>query len=356
MRTPKQHPLLPLFKQFIKTCETGKRLQKNGKRIRQQSIEQYTFLYQYLEDFSKKSKQELRIYNNKQLNTREQEREKKYWKRFYLQFSEYLYEDCQCYDNFVGSQIKLFRSFFNYLAEEKGIETGTIHRHFYVRKEQIPIIILKPEQVHFLIYDQAFEQSLGLRLQRVKDIFVIGCTVALRYSDLMSLSRQNLECYSNNEYLVTRSIKTGISTRIKLPDYALSIFSKYAQNNHLLPRISKTNLNKYIKELIERAQWTDPFIKTREKRGKAEIIYKDKLTSQHFRFCDLVTTHTMRRTAITTMLLLGIDELMVRKISGHSAGSKDFFRYVELVQGYTDQQTSVYFERLKQLNTSAQRV
>jgi len=46
----------------------------------------------------------------------------------------------------------------------------------------------------------------------------------------------------------------------------------------------------------------------------------------------------MRRTAITTLLLLGVNENAVRKISGHAAGSKEFYRYVILVQDYLNAQ------------------
>lgn len=35
----------------------------------------------------------------------------------------------------------------------------------------------------------------------------------------------------------------------------------------------------------------------------------------------------MRRSAITVMLGLGVPEQVVRKISGHAPGSKEFFKY-----------------------------
>ena len=56
----------------------------------------------------------------------------------------------------------------------------------------------------------------------------------------------------------------------------------------------------------------------------------------------------MRRTAITTMLSLGVPEPVVRKISGHSPMSKEFFRYVSLAQSYQDQEVSKMFDKLKQ--------
>jgi len=42
----------------------------------------------------------------------------------------------------------------------------------------------------------------------------------------------------------------------------------------------------------------------------------------------------MRRTAITTLLIMGVPEAMVRKISGHAPGSKEFYKYVGIAQDY----------------------
>lgn len=45
---------------------------------------------------------------------------------------------------------------------------------------------------------------------------------------------------------------------------------------------------------------------------------------------DHISSHTMRRTAITTMLRLGMPEQLARKISGHAAHNKKFFRCMNL--------------------------
>jgi hypothetical protein len=39
-------------------------------------------------------------------------------------------------------------------------------------------------------------------------------------------------------------------------------------------------------------------------------------------------------------------EQLVRKISGHAPGSKEFYRYVAWSQAYQDQQTQQVFEEL----------
>jgi hypothetical protein len=49
---------------------------------------------------------------------------------------------------------------------------------------------------------------------------------------------------------------------------------------------------------------------------------------------ELVPTHVMRRTGITVLLMMGMHEYLVRKISGHSAHSKEFFRYVNFADSF----------------------
>jgi len=167
-----------------------------------------------------------------------------------------LYNDLDCYDNYVGSVIKDVRTFFNYLITEKNIPIGNYHKKFYVYKEDIEIITLQPEQLNFFIYDTTFEDSLSPILMKVKDIFVVGCTVALRYSDLINLKTLNLEMENKQYYLKVQSKKTKVYTRIKLPEYVVKIFSKYKNNRQrLLPYFNLVRLNLYLKQLCDPQQW-----------------------------------------------------------------------------------------------------
>lgn len=337
-----------LFDTFLKETEKGKRVQKNGKRVRDSSIKPYVYLRKLLLNFSIKKNFPLHIYSVTSLKKRELQAEKKYWARFYTEFTEYLYKDCDCYDNYVGRKIKLLRAFFNYLNEEKEMGVGNFHKRFYAHSEDIEIITLIPEQLNFLIYDKEFEASLPDHLKKTKDMFVFGCTVALRVSDIFKLSKNNIESLNGKHYLKVRSQKTNTLTRIILPDYAMDIVNKLKKNRKtIFPEISNARFNLNIKSLIERANWTGEQIKTRQKRGQSFIVYKNEKTKEPYRFCDLITSHTMRRTAITTMLCLHMPENLVRKISGHAAGSKEFFRYVELSQKFMDCETEKVYEQIK---------
>ena len=106
-------------------------------------------------------------------------------------------------------------------------------------------VVLTPEQLQFLITDKQFENSLSIMLKKVKDIFVFGCTVGLRISDLMSLKKTNIITADGAVFLSVITKKTGAEVRIPLPDYIIEIIkrNKRKAGKYLLPRLSGTNLN-----------------------------------------------------------------------------------------------------------------
>ena len=334
------------FGKFVKASLQGKRTKQNGARLLRGSVRKLEITFLTLKEFSEVKRFPLKINVLKKDNRRNMERQKIYWRKFYQKFSDYLYNDLNCYDNYAGSVIKDVRTFFNYLVTEKNLLIGNFHKKFYIYKEDIDIITLQPEQLNYLIYDKDFESSLPRKLLIVKDIFVVGCTVALRYSDLINLKSSNLEVENKQYYLKVQSKKTKVYTRVKLPEYVVRIFLKYKNyKNRLLPHVHIIRLNLYLKRLAELAGWTEERIKTRQKRGMALVVFKNK-KKRLPRFCDHMTSHTMRRTAITTMLRLQMPEHLVRKISGHSAGSKEFHKYVSISQPYLDSETDRVFSRL----------
>lgn len=331
--------IIPLFKRFIKESVTGKRVKKNGERIKPGSVQNYNHLLTNLTRFSNDTKFELRICDASKLNKREFLSEKNYWKKFYLKFTDYLYKK-DCHDNYVGSNIKIIRAFFNYLKNDKDISTGNFQRFFYVRKEEVEIFVLSPEQLKFLIHDKEFEQILIPKLRRIKDIFVFGCTTGLRYSDVFLLTNKNFEKMESDWYLKLKSQKTKTFSFIKLSPYAVTIYQKYRPENSKATVFSHTGLsdfNKSLKLIGEQAGFTAPIEVSREKQGKTHKLTK-KTDDSNNRFCDKMSSHMMRRTSITTLLILGMPEHLVRKISGHSHASSSFNRYVHYAQAYMDKE------------------
>jgi len=345
----KEYALLPLFQKFISHSYKGKRLKADGNRIKPQTVDNYNYVLRYLQEYEQEHDMVLRIKVINGDNKRLFMAERNYWKKFYLQFTNFMYHKKDCYDNYVGTVIKTIRIFFNFLNKDMGIPTGVFYKNFYVCREEVPIVTLMPEQLQFLINNNSFDAELDRPLQKAKDIFVFGCTVALRVSDLFAVKFTDIERMGPHYYLPVKTIKTGTTVRIKLPAYAVAIVEKFrlAANGRktIFPPIPRTRFNNQLKAIAEKAGWVHNMGRLRTKRG-VNYTSSGRAGKEVYRFCDLVSSHTMRRTAITTMLMLGMKEHVVRKISGHADNSKSFFRYVNLVQSYMDNEMDEVFGKL----------
>jgi site-specific recombinase XerD len=344
-----EYALVPLFEKFIRYSYNGKRLKHDGGRIKEQTVDNYRYVLRYLQEYQLLHNTELRVKVIRSNNRRLLKYERNYWKKFYLQFTNYLYFKRNFFDNYVGTVIKIVRNFFHFVNDEFDIATGNYYKTFYVCKEEIPVITLMPRQLYFLITNKAFEESLSRSLRKTKDIFVVGCTIALRVSDLFALRFSDLEEVEGSHYIHTRTIKTASHVRVKLPGYAVAIIEKFRstarRRRTVFPPIPRTRFNQQLKDIALLAGWTSPITKERSKRGVYELT-AGSANEQPSRFCDIISSHVMRRTAITTMLMMGMKEPAVRKISGHTDNSKYFYRYVNLVQSYLDNEVDVAFSRL----------
>ena len=199
-------------------------------------------------------------------------------------------------------------------------------------------------------HDKNFEAELSSTLKKIKNIFVFGCTTGLRYSDIFLLTNKNFDHASDGEwYLKLKSKKTKTYSYVKLPGYAVDIYKRHKSKNNKAPlfgKLSLFNFNKNIKQMGELAGFTTPVEVTREKQGKSKLI-SSRSTITNNRFCDKMSSHMMRRTAVTTLLILGMPEHLVRKISGHSSASNSFNRYVHYAQSYMDKEIEKVHSKLE---------
>lgn len=229
-----QHNFFILFQKFIANSKSGKRLKKDGSKIKVQSIANYQHCEKLLLEFVRVKKFDLIVYQLRGSNAREHARLKKYYTNFYRQFTTFMYKEKNCYDNYVGQTIKQIRTFYGWLNQDQAMNTGSYYKSFYVYKEDIPIITLSVKQLRFLTFDISFEKSLPVSLRCCKDMLVFGCMVGLRFSDLASIKGTNIEYRDDKYYLKVRSQKTAIYTLVKLPDQAIHIINKYCKKKQHL--------------------------------------------------------------------------------------------------------------------------
>ena len=80
-----------------------------------------------------------------------------------------MYNERNHFANYVGLTIKTLKIFLNYLRGEKMLQIGDFHKCFFVPKENIPIAVLCPDQLKFLIVNEQLTESLSPHLRKIKD-------------------------------------------------------------------------------------------------------------------------------------------------------------------------------------------
>ena len=333
-----------LFEQMLTSIQTGKRNRNDGQCISKGTYKNYSALHKHLLAFAETKKIELRLYNDLHLTLKERTAARNYHTRLYKHFTTYLYSK-GIYDNYIGLLIRNWRAFYNYLNKDLHMYVGNYHLQFYVPKDEIPVVALSKSQLFSIMQDPEIDQKIKEhKLKDVRDIFVFGCTVALRYSDLKQLTKRHLQKKNDHYYLDVRATKTQIETRMLLPSYCTEIIDRYLKHGtYLLPQISLQHFNRKLKELATLLPENIQLDKVRERKGKVIIRQKDAKTRRKLKLSDHVSSHTMRRTAISIMLESGMDEMLVRRISGHAPNSKEFYRYVRLAQHRLDAETTRVF-------------
>ena len=131
----KEHLLVPLFEKFIQYSYKGKRLKPDGNRIKPQTVDNYIYVLRYLQEYEAAFDTVLRIKVSGSQNKRVFITERNYWKKFYLQFTHFLYQQKDCYDNYVGTVIKTIRVFFNFLNKDMGIKRLTENVFLFALKD-----------------------------------------------------------------------------------------------------------------------------------------------------------------------------------------------------------------------------
>jgi len=208
--------MLPEFEKFMKASSTGRRLMPSGKKVKKGTIIQYKCAYTLLSEFEKSQKESLHIQLLFKNSMRLIQKEKNYWARFHKNFSSFLYKKKNCYDQYVSAVFKTIKTFFNYLLIERALPIGEFHKKFRTPNEKFTPAILSPLQLKFLILNEDFEKSSS-SLQKCKDIFVFGSTVALRYQDLMRLKKNNIQNTLEGVYLSLHTQKISSEISIPLP-------------------------------------------------------------------------------------------------------------------------------------------
>lgn len=173
--------------------------------------------------------------------------------------------------------------------------------------------------VYLTIHELKQIEMLQLKKEsaQVRDLFIIGCFTALRYSDYSKLSEENF-C---DRILHIKTRKTGISVTIPVHPVITRIIERNGGYGFLKYRNSQQNFNKVIKNVCKKAGITQKILIERTEGFKVVR----KLVPKY----QLISTHTARRSGATNMYLAGIPPFRIMLITGHKTETA-FYRYIRI--------------------------
>lgn len=197
-------------------------------------------------------------------------------------------------------------------AVERGLTINERWRFFRNSTEQTEAVALNEEELG-RIHDHDFSDDP--RLDRVRDLFLVGCWTGLRFSDVTRIRRENI---SDGMIIITQS-KTNDMVAIPVHPVFQEIWEKY--DGCLPTDISNQKFNDYIKEVCAAVNIKDSVLKSITKGGR-------KVTTRYEKW-QLVSSHTARRSFATNLYRSGFPSISIMQITGHKTETA-FLKYIKV--------------------------
>lgn len=214
--------------------------------------------------------------------------------------------------NYASKIFSVVRQFMHE-AKRRKLHHNDSFTDFSIKTEKSTKIALTFDELE-LLYD--LELTDNRRLERVRDLFLIGCYTGLRYSDFSRIEPGHVVDVDGEMMLEITTQKTGDCVTIPFMPELEKLLSKYDYNP---PRISGQKMNDYLKEVGQLANLSEKIRVVTHKGGKKQETSVEKW--------QLITTHVARRSFATNLYLLGIPAVNIMKITGH-ATEKQFMSYI----------------------------
>ncbi|MBC8052168.1 MAG: tyrosine-type recombinase/integrase [Sphingobacteriaceae bacterium] len=293
--------LLDFSLQLINECETGKRLTEKGTPYSPNTIKIY------------------RTFSNNLISFKEKYHHNLYFEDlegvFFEDFKEHLTFNLKYSTNTLGKHLRTLKT-ITAEAKERGISNIIFAgKRFKAPTEEVDAIYLTETELEHL---QGLDLSKKPRLERVRDLFLVGCWTGLRFSDFTNIIGKNIR----DGFIDLKTQKTGNRVTIPVHKTLEGILKKYKglTENSLPEAISNQKMNEYLKELGEEAGIDEACESSFTKAGKKILKKVPKYK--------LISTHTARRSFATNMYNSGVSPITIMAITGHKTETS-FMKYIK---------------------------
>lgn len=159
-----------------------------------------------------------------------------------------------------------------------------------------------------------FEWKFMKFIKETRDVFIVGCLTGQRHSDYSRINSDMIVTLNDKQFIKLRQKKTKKEVYIPLDNRVKEILDKY---NGELPYICICTFRNHLHLLGEFLGWTEV----------AKFATYDN--TDNLRICDMLTTHTARRSFATNAYAAGISIASIIAVTGH-ASERSFRTYMRL--------------------------
>lgn len=239
--------------------------------------------------------------------------------------------------NTIGRHIKNLKTIMR-IARDEGL-----HNNSEIERKKFKVLKVETDQIYLnqQELDKLYNLDLSNKptLEIARDIFLIGCYTAQRFSDYNRITEKNIKTLANETKIIELiQAKTGERVNIPIHWQLEAILKKYDNNP---PRIYEQKLNERIKKVGEQAEINEIITIESIKGGL-------KITQEYPKYA-LIKTHTARRSGATNMYLAGIPTLDIMKITGHKT-EREFLKYIRISKEETAEMLSTHPFFMQKLN------
>lgn len=214
-------------------------------------------------------------------------------------------------NNYKGAIITKIKTVMNAGLAMK-YHDNTDFRQFKRKEEQVESVYLTKDELEAL-----WNVPLTLSIEKkARDLFFLGVYTASRFSDY---SRLGMSMVSGGRITFIQK-KTGDRVIIPVSPRVVEVLER---NGGRSPRLCQVLMNRHIKEVCRKAGITS-LVTVRKSSGK-------KIYQQTYEKCELVSSHTARRTGATLLYMSGVPTRQCMMITGHRS-EKCFFKYIRVTK------------------------
>ncbi|MBT6763298.1 MAG: tyrosine-type recombinase/integrase, partial [Prolixibacteraceae bacterium] len=289
---------------FIKEIESGIRLSSKKQKYSSGTIKNFKGFQSQFDEYQKQKRKHLDFHL---INL-----------DFYDDYVEFFIRKNYS-PNTIGRHIKNLKTIMHYSRDE-GLHNNTEvdRKKFKILKEEVYNIYLNEKELKRMLELDLSEKPV---LEIARDVFLIGCYTALRFSEYSQIREENITTYENASKVIRfYQDKTDEFVIIPIKPELEILLKKYNWN---VPKIWAQKLNDHIKIVGEKAKINEIILIKKTKGG-----LKIKINVSKYK---LIKSHTARRSGCTNMYLRGIYPIDIMKISGHKT-EREFLKYIKITK------------------------